>query len=92
MLLTFHFFLPKTIGPIDRKYTLQFYQGNQYIPLQIENQFNLFRNIHEMYTDFAANVDLSQYVQTIGWNRSEPKVIDNIIIGYQKLNLHNNGN
>ena len=89
---TMHFFLPETIGPIDRKYTLNFYKGNTNIPNKIDNQFKLFNNIHQMYTDFAAHIDLSFYVQITGWNRSEPKVIDNIIIGYQKLNPQNNGN
>lgn len=87
-----HFFLPETIGPIDRQYTLNFYKGNTNIPNEIDKQFKLFKNIHQMYTDFAANVELSQYIQTVGWNRSEPKVIDNIIIGYQKLHSQNHGN
>lgn len=81
---TMHFFLPETVGPIDRKYTLKFYKGNTNVPGKFESQFELYKEIHEGYSNFANIVDLTKYIKKDGWNRSVPKIIDNIIIGYQK--------
>ncbi len=82
-----HFFLPNTVAPIDRKYTLYFYNKSTNIPKSVVEQFNLYKAIHTDYRNFAQNVDLSKYVKSSGWNRTEPKVIDNIIIGFQKLHM-----
>lgn len=80
-----HFYLPNLISPIDRKYTLAFfYPGNSsYFPSgKEENQFIVFKNIHEIYKKFSMQNDFEQYVSSTGWNRNIPKIIDNLILGY----------
>ena len=81
-----HFILPELIGPIDRRYTITFFDGYQHIDKDKESQFFQFMQIHTKYAAFAKKVDLSNYIDKDSWNRSIPKIIDNIIIGYIKKN------
>lgn len=80
---TFHFFLPKLFVPIDRKYTLSYFYGNGMVPGSLERQFKRFSELHQEFRRFATNVALVQAVDN-SWNGNIPKVIDNIIIGYQR--------
>lgn len=84
-----HFILPELIGPIDRRYTITFFDGYQHIDKDKESQFFQFMQIHTKYAAFAKKVDLSSYINKDSWNRSIPKIIDNIIIGYMKKNGEN---
>ncbi len=81
-----HFILPDLIGPIDRKYTLTFFDGYASIDKDKDNQFFQFMQIHAKYMNFAKAVDLTKYIDDNSWNRSIPKIIDNLIIGYIKKN------
>ena len=79
---TFHFFLPNLFVPIDRKYTLNYFNGHTNIPKSIEKQFDLFKHLHQNFRKFSNEVSLNEYLDQT-WNANIPKTIDNIIIGYQ---------
>ena len=81
---TMHFLLPNLFMPIDRWYTLRFFYG--YAPsnqkaccLEVFEQFREFAHAHSEV--LRVQVDLKSR-----WNRSVPKVIDNVIIGYMSNN------
>ncbi len=78
---TMHFFLPELIVPIDREYTLNYFYGNINVPKEKEKQFKMFIDIESMYSDYANEHNLEIYIDNI-WNRSIPKVLDNMVIGY----------
>ena len=82
---TLHFMLPELVVPIDRKYTLNFFDVNNY---------QLTNNQYKGFSDFANAVassekSLTSYLKNskdgLTWLTSEAKLIDNIVIGYQKL-------
>ena len=88
---TLHFMLPELVVPIDRKYTLSFFGVNNY--QLVNNPYEVFEGIHKGFCDFANAVaatekGLSSYLENntdnLTWLTSEAKIIDNIIIGYQK--------
>ena len=79
-----HFFLPDLVVPIDRKYMLNFFNGNVNINQNAENQLRLFCAIQKEFLSFAATHNLSEYIDD-RWNLSIPKEMDNMIIGYMKL-------
>lgn len=79
----FHFFLPKLFVPIDRKYTLTYFYGNDMVPDSLERQFKRFSELHQEFRRFASSVPL-EHVLDDSWNGNIPKVIDNIIIGHQR--------
>ena len=92
---TLHFMLPELVVPIDRKYTLSFFGINNY---QLNNNsYMVFEGIHRGFCEFANKVaetgnDLIWYANNarkgnsaMTWLTSEAKIIDNIVIGYQKL-------
>jgi hypothetical protein len=80
----FHFYLPDLFVPIDRKYTLTYFYGNGFVPTTLEQQFKRFCELQQEFRRFANCVPLSHAVDD-SWNGSIPKVIDNMIIGHQKL-------
>lgn len=84
-----HFYLPNLVAPIDRTYTLNFFypknNGNEKTPSyfpsgKIENQFNVFKEIHKIYSELARDYNLEQYISNKGWNRNIPKIIDNAVM------------
>ncbi|MCL2718782.1 MAG: hypothetical protein FWE14_08405 [Lachnospiraceae bacterium] len=79
-----HFFMPNLIVPIDRKYTLSFFNGNTNVPPKIESQFQMFLEIQKEFSQFTRTYDLSLYKDE-RWNLTIPKVMDNMIIGFMKL-------
>jgi hypothetical protein len=81
---TLHFFMPNLIVPIDRKYTLNFFNGNESVPTKIEKQFQVFIKIQREFSLFSATHDLTAYKDE-RWNLTIPKVMDNMIIGFMKL-------
>ena len=81
---TMHFFLPKLISPIDRRYTLTYFYNNVNVPNTIEKQFAKFWAIQQKYLGIATEYNLSNFVDN-KWNSTIPKVVDNIIIGICKI-------
>ena len=81
---TLHFMLPNLIGPIDRKYTLQFFYQNTNVPKSLERQFERFMEIEEKYNAIAQKIQFDKY-RNSNWNSSIPKMVDNTIIGHMKL-------
>ena len=79
-----HFLLPNLIVPVDRKYTLAFFGYKYNIPKELPKQFELYQNLFLAFTELSHNFDLKKYSKS-RWNENIPKVLDNIIIGYQKL-------
>lgn len=77
---TLHFLLPNLIVPIDRKYTASFFYNSDQIP-QKEKQFKVFSELFEKFWEITQRYDLNNYLDN-NWNRTIPKVIDNMIIGY----------
>ena len=85
---TMHFFLPDLIGPIDRTYTMKFFYNNTNVPSSITNQFKRFMDIEIEYCNLAKKYKLTKYKDSI-WNRTIPKIVDNMIIGYLRLKGRN---
>jgi len=78
-----HFLLPELVPPMDRQYTLKFF--NKKIYGNKEKEFGVFLHILGQFHDIASNLGLKKsdcsdvdFVYTI------PKLIDNAIVGYQK--------
>jgi hypothetical protein len=88
LLVTFvkllHFFFPKLIVPIDRKYTCTYFYGNTYVPEKRENQWKRFIEIEKAFSKFAQkNNKLKDDIEP-PWNLCITKIMDNMIIGYMK--------
>ena len=81
---TMHFLLPNLIMPIDRKYTLNFFYNNTSINPKLHLQFQKFSDIFKECSNFAFKSELDSKLDS-NWNQNVPKIIDNIIIGYQKI-------
>lgn len=85
---TLHHLLPGLVPPIDRKYTVTFFDWCSQFQL---NQKDAFLDIFEGLVGIAKNVpNLRQYVASEGWRTSGTKIIDNAIIGFclrNKLDL-----
>ena len=79
-----HFLLPNLIVPIDRKYTLSFFNYKSNVPKDLGEQFYLYKNMYLIFIQLSKKFDLSKYYNG-RWNENIPKVIDNIIIGHEKL-------
>lgn len=77
---TLHFLLPELIVPIDRKYTMTFFYNSQ-IPKR-EKQFKVFSELFEKFWEISQRHNLNNYLNNT-WNRTIPKIIDNMIIGYR---------
>ena len=75
-----HFLVPNLVAPIDRKYTLNFFYGREN-----KDGFETFREIHDKYKKLAKKQNLHDFLDK-KWNRSVPKIADNAVIGYMKLN------
>ena len=77
-----HFILPHLIVPIDRKYTLNFFnKNNQNTFADIDKQFSVFINIEKAYSMFLKENELKKYKDR-DWNQNIPKILDNLVIGY----------
>lgn len=85
---TMHFLLPNLIVPIDRKYTLKFFELN--INNAKDEEFDHFTNIESAFGLFASEVNLDDFVsKNSKWCKYKTKIIDNIIIGYVKKEQNN---
>lgn len=83
---TLHLLFPKLITPMDRANTLTFY--NRDLPSKnIEGEFRVFFEIQkDMWKFTEQNIKhleriLSQHEDDLSFNRTIPKIIDNLIIG-----------
>jgi hypothetical protein len=83
--------LPHWVAPIDRAHTLQFLAKSPSMPTLEEDQWQIFREIHEKFFLLVARKRgqmLSCWVDSAsayGWDSSIPKTIDNLIWGqFQK--------
>ncbi len=87
---TLHFLLPKLCMPIDRRYSLKFY--NTGIPKD-KNDGSIFGLYFSIYSDFRLlameKTDMLLKFEDNTWNRTIPKTIDNLIIGYVSLSNKN---
>lgn len=79
---TMHFLAPNLVAPLDRKYTMNFFYGNI---RSDKDDFETFKEIHEAYKKLARKQNLHEFLDN-KWNRSIPKIADNAVIGYMKLN------
>lgn len=82
---TLHFLLPDLVMPIDRKFTLNFFQIN--LPSNPQREKEIFIDILQTFYDIAKSLALTENdVDGEKWNTSIPKLIDNAIIGYKLKN------
>jgi hypothetical protein len=81
---TMHFLFPNLIVPIDRKYTLSFFKIHQNNIDTFDKQWEVFEKLETTFSQFSKTVNLSEHIDTKGdWNLNVPKIIDNLIIGYE---------
>jgi hypothetical protein len=78
-----HFFLPDLFVPIDRKYTLAYFYGNTNVPQDLNGQIERFCELFREFRKFASSAQLADKKDDV-WNSNVPKIIDNMIIGFQK--------
>jgi len=86
-----HFLLPDLIMPIDGKYTMTFFYGNNRYSKNCDKEFKTFEEI--LKKTFAVKRDLclkNEDADGKGWKTSVPKLIDNAIIGFLRY-LYANG-
>jgi hypothetical protein len=77
-----HFLLPNLIMPIDRKYTLNTFYGNNKYSQDIFREFKTFREVFTEFYQISKKLKLSEKdIDNFNWNTSIPKLIDNALIG-----------
>lgn len=82
-----HFLLPDLIPPMDKGNVYYFFysqKGKKYPP-QIKNENEIFWEILLRFQEIANKLDLSQKDLKNQWDTSIPKIIDNAIIGFNKI-------
>jgi len=89
-----HFLLPDLIPPIDKGNVVFFFYGRwktkkdgkkyKYIP-SIENEEKLFIDLMKQFQIIANKLNLNETDLRNKWDTSIPKIIDNAIIGYNKM-------
>lgn len=75
---TLHFFIPHLFMPVDRTYTLKHFPYRNDLH---KKSCEVFKKIFNQFNEFAASNNLTQHINK-NRNRTIPKIIDNIIIGY----------
>ena len=79
---TMHFLLPDLIMPIDRRYTMNFFYGNNAYRNERNKEFQQLKEIFIKFYEISKKLKLSDRdVDNFNWNTSVPKLIDNAIIG-----------
>lgn len=86
-----HFLLPHLIPPMDREYTMKFFNKN--LPTikskedttNIEKEFLIFKYIYQQIQFISTQVDCSKYIDE-KFSPTIPKVIDNAIVSYIRQN------
>ena len=79
---TMHFLCPDLVVPIDRKYTLGFFNFS----LNDNYALKLFERLFKIFYKFCKDKSHLEFMISIKkenkiWNRNIPKIIDNIIMG-----------
>ena len=82
-----HFFLPDLVPPMDREYTMKFF--NIILPTikssndhkNIEKEVEIFNFVLLKMQDICKNVDCKKFIDNL-FSPSVPKVLDNAIVGY----------
>lgn len=82
-----HFFLPDLIPPMDREYTMKFF--NMHLPTiksnedhkNIEKEVQIFNLVLKKMQYICKQVKCEQFIDDI-FSPSIPKVLDNAIVGY----------
>jgi hypothetical protein len=85
--------IPNIVAPIDREYTLRYLRGNTNIRNGIEREWLLMKEILSQFfvpvsSDQNFRIVASKWISnqsSFPWDTSIFKVIDNLIIGAQKL-------
>lgn len=75
---TLHFLLPDLVMPIDRKYTLNFFYGNNQYNKERSREFITFSEVFKNYCKIIRDLELTR--RKFEWPVS--KVIDGAIIGF----------
>jgi hypothetical protein len=78
---TLHFFLPDLLMPIDRAYTLTFFYQNVNVPKEEDKQLGIYRDILYQFHQLSKSYNFKRHLDQ-NWNRTIPKIIDNIIIAH----------
>lgn len=83
---TLHFLLPNLVMPMDGRYTVNFFYGNNNNPEDVRlADCNVFKDIFIKTYDITKGLCLTQNdVDGNEWNTSVPKLIDNAIIGFSR--------
>jgi len=82
---TLHYYLPDLIVPIDRKYTLNLFYGHTGINNKVNHQFSKFKDVFEQFYEFSKHLENMDLKVDDKWNSNLPKMLDNMIIGHEKL-------
>ncbi|MEJ8553541.1 hypothetical protein [Tepidibacter sp. Z1-5] len=85
-------FLPNLIPPVDRQYTLNYLYNKNYIPNNIDKEWNMLKDmLLNFFYPIANDTDFLELSQSwinqpdlYPWYTSTLKTIDNIIIGSKK--------
>ena len=85
---TLHFMVPNLVPPMDRTYTFDFFYNYHTFSRTNDQEFECFTEIFNCYIQLARKYNYTTFYDT-RWNRNIPKIIDNAIIGYQKLYVQN---
>lgn len=83
--------LPELVAPIDREYTLRFLHGSPNVPASLDEQWAMFRAIHEHFFHplyLSPQIIVADETWRIcepeaasPWHSSRLKLIDNLVIG-----------
>jgi hypothetical protein len=90
-----HHMLPNIVPPIDREYTLQYLRGNKNIKNDLDNEWQLMKEILSYF--FMPIVLDAEFVlkgsgwmmnsKLYPWDTSILKIVDNLLIGSAKKNV-----
>jgi len=81
-----HFIFPELTFPIDRAYTLNFFYGHTNLSKDLEKQFEIFSSIFIASNEFVLKNNELGNLKDNNWNFNVPKIVDNLIIGWVRLN------
>ena len=80
---TLHFLLPKLFPPMDRRYTMNFFYGHFNYYNNPSKEFKSFSILlREFYKIIQKLYLTSKDVDSLMWNTTVPKLVDNAIIGF----------
>jgi len=80
---TLHFLLPKLFPPMDRRYTMNFFYGHFNYFSDKDKEFNSFSILLREFYKITQKLKLnSKDLDSVLWNTTVPKLIDNAIIGF----------